>query len=183
MPTIIKVKLICYLLLFPFRNLLKLFGVRYDIEKVTNAFYFDDFQNIPAEHKAVFLPHCLTDEKCQAKFSKINGVLCVNCKRCRCGEIKELCEERGLQFYISPSINFTRRLSTRKNIKAAIGVACGEEIEKGIRRVKFTFNGVSLKKKKVIPQMIVTQRQDCLENLLDWEKLKTMIINPCRPNL
>jgi len=172
-----RLKFISAFFFFPMRSFLGRLGLRYDISSIANAFYREEFNRIPAEGKAVILPHCLIGEKCKAGFSKEEGVRCVKCKQCRCGEIRTLCEEQGWQFYISPSTGFTKRLVQRKGIRAAIGAACDFEIEKGIRATPITLKGVSLKKKKVIPQVILTTRYDCLENDIDWEMLKRTIVN------
>ena len=161
---------------FPLRSLLGRIGLRYDISGIANAYYQSAFDGIPAADKAVILPHCLIGEKCKSRFSKEDGILCVNCKQCRCGEIQTLCREQGLRFYISPSTNFTKRLVQRKGILAAIGAACEVEIEKGIRSTPITLRGVRLQKKKVIPQAILTDRCDCLDNDIAWERLRRMIL-------
>ena len=170
-----RIKFVSAFFFFPMRSLLGRIGLRYDISKIANAYYQEEFDRVSAAEKAVILPHCLIGEKCKARFSKKDGVLCVNCKDCRCGEIRLLCEEKGWQFYISPSTNFTKRLVQRKGIHAAIGAACEFEIEKGIRSTLITLRGVRLKQRKVIPQVIVTARYDCLNNDIDWERLRRMI--------
>jgi hypothetical protein len=171
-----RLKFISAFIFFPMRSLLGRVGLRYDISGIANAYYREAFDRIPAADKAVILPHCLIGEKCKAHFSKENGVLCVNCKQCRCGEIRILCGEKGWQFYISPSTNFTKRLVQRKGVRAAIGAACDREIEKGIRSTPITLRGVRLTERKVIPQVILTDRCDCLNNDIDWELLRRMII-------
>jgi hypothetical protein len=88
-----------------------------------------------------------------------------------------LCEDLGWQFYISPSANFTRRLARRKNISAAIGVACDYEIERGIKSTRINGNGVHLSGRRLIPQVIRAARYDCMNNDVDWEKLRKMIIS------
>ena len=59
----------------------------------------------------------------------------------------------------------------------AIGAACDFEIEKGIRSTPITLRGVRLKARKVIPQVILTARYDCLNNDIDWELLRRMILD------
>lgn len=172
-----KIKFVSAFFFFPMRSLLERFGLRYDISRIANAYYRTKFAAISAADKAVILPHCLIGEKCKARFSKDDGVLCVDCKQCRCGEIRLLCREEGWQFYISPSTNFTKRLIQRKKIRAAVGAACDFEIEKGIRSTPITLRGVRLQQRKVIPQVIVTDRYDCLDNDIDWELLRDMIRN------
>jgi hypothetical protein len=170
-----RLKFVSAFFFFPMRSLLGRVGLRYDISAIANAYYRKAFDRVPVADKAVILPHCLIGEKCKARFSKKDGVLCVNCKDCRCGEIRLLCEEKGWQFFISPSTNFTKRLVQRKGIRAAIGAACDFEIEKGIHSTPITLRGVRLKERKVIPQVIRMARYDCLNNDIDWERLRSMI--------
>jgi uncharacterized protein len=170
-----RLKFISACFFFPMRTLLERVGLHYDISKIANAYYREAFDLIPAADKAVILPHCLIGEKCKAHFSKEDGILCVKCKQCRCGEVRSLCEEKGWQFFISPSTNFTKRLVQRKGIRAAIGAACDFEIEKGIRSTPITPRGVHLQQRKVIPRVILTARYDCLNNDIDWELLRRMI--------
>jgi uncharacterized protein len=170
-----RLKFVSAFFFFPMRFLLGRVGLRYDISTIANAYYREAFDRIPMADKAVILPHCLIGEKCKAHFSKEDGILCVKCKQCRCGEVRLLCEEEGWQFFISPSSNFTKRLVRRKGILAAIGAACDSEIEKGIRSTPITLRGVLLKERKVIPQVIRTARYDCMNNDIDWELLRGMI--------
>ena len=60
----------------------------------------------------------------QKDDGKLDGVLCKNCDLCGCGKINESAGRKGYQFYISPSVGFTRRLVQRKHLKGIIGVAC-----------------------------------------------------------
>jgi hypothetical protein len=172
-----KLRLLFALVLFPFRSILKRLGISFDFAEAVNAYYREEFNRVPLSEKAVILPHCLTGDKCPARFSKNDGVICMKCMQCRCGEIHKLCEELGWQFYISPSANFTRRLAQRKKIGAAIGAACDYEIERGIKSTRITGRGVHLNRRKLIPQVIIAERFDCLNNDLDWEKLKGMIVS------
>lgn len=172
-----RIKFLSAFIFFPMRALLERIGLRYNISEIANAYYKKAFDRVPAADKAVILPHCLIGEKCKARFSKADGVVCVNCKQCRCGEVRAMCEEKGWRFFISPSTNFTRRLIERKGIRAAIGAACDFEIEKGIRSTPITLRGVHVKRKKVIPQVIRMGRNNCTDNEIDWELLRGMIRN------
>lgn len=172
-----RIKFLSAVIFFPVHSALERIGLRYNISEIANAYYRKAFDRIPVPDKAVILPHCLIGKKCKAHFSKEDGVVCVKCKQCRCGEVRALCEERGWRFFISPSTNFTKRLVERKGIRAAIGAACDFEIEKGIRSTPITLRGVHLEKKKVIPQVIRMERNDCMDNDMDWELLSRMIRN------
>ena len=172
-----RLKFVSAVFFFPMRSFLWRIGIRWDISGISNAYYREEFDRIPAADRAVILPHCLIDDGCKARFSKDDGVLCTRCGQCNCGEIRLLCEERGWQFYITPSANFTKRLVQRKGIRAAVGAACDFEIERGIRSTRITLRGVRLKKKKVIPQVVPTARYDCMDNDIDWERLKLIILD------
>lgn len=170
-----RLKLLLAIFFFPLRSCLARVGISYDLPSITNAYYNEKFKSIPTVQKAVILPHCLISSKCPARFSKEDGILCIKCKKCGCGEINALAGELGWQFYITPSIGFTKRLVQRKTIRAAIGAACNLEIEKGIRSTPINSKGVCLQKNKVLPHIILTARQDCLNNDIDWEHLKKII--------
>lgn len=170
-----RLKFISAVFFFPLRSSLERLGIRYNLSAITNAYYRKEFDSIPAAQKAVILPHCLIGDKCPARFSKDEGILCSKCKKCGCGEIRGLAEEQGWQFYITPSSGFTKRLVQRKTIRAAVGAACNFEIEKGIRSTPINTKGVHLQRKKVIPQVVLTARYDCLNNDIDWEQLKRII--------
>jgi len=176
-----RVKFVAAFLFYPLRGLLGRIGIRYDISAIANAYYREAFKGVPAADKAVILPHCLISEKCPARFSKDDGILCVQCKRCGCGEILRLCREREWQFYISPSANFTKRLVQRKGLRAAVGAVCDLEIDRGIRSTRISLRGVHLQQRKVIPQVLLLARYDCLNNELDWEQLRRIIGDGAKP--
>jgi len=177
MPDMTKYKFLTALLLFPVRSLLKKKEAPSDLVQTANTYYRTTFNHTPAKDKAVILPHCLISQKCPAKFSKEDGILCINCKLCKCGEIKALCEEQGFQFYITPSVGFTKRLTNRKQLRAALGTACSYEIERGIRSTRFSLKGINLRGRRVIPQVVLTTKYDCLDNDVDWELLRRIILS------
>ena len=72
-----RLKFVSAFFFFPMRSLLGRIGLRYDISDIANAYYREEFNRVPAADKAVILPHCLIGEKCKARFSKEEGVLCV----------------------------------------------------------------------------------------------------------
>jgi hypothetical protein len=170
-----RFKLISAFLFFSMRSYLARLGISYDLSSIANTYYRKKFDRIPAAQKAVILPHCLTGDKCPARFSKEDGILCVKCKQCNCGDICNLAEEQGWQFYITPSSGFAKRLVKRKMIGAAIGAACNFEIERSIRFTRINAKGVHLRHNRVIPQFLATFRYNCLHNDIDWEHLKRII--------
>lgn len=172
-----KLKFILKLSLFPISPLLQKLGIKYNIVKILNTYYEEDFRKIPIKDRAVLLPHCLIHKNCPAGFSKEDGIICRKCGLCKCGEIKKLCEEKGYQFYITPSVGFTKRLMHRKNLKAVIGAACMYEIRKGMKSEQVNSKGLKIKKTKIIPKAIYISKYDCIDNDVDWELLKKTIID------
>lgn len=146
-----------------------------DIMSVINDYYRDDFRKVDKKDVAVILPHCLIHDRCPARFSKFDGVLCTKCKLCGCGEICEIAGQKGYQFYISPSVGFTKRLARRKNLRGVIGVACDYEIEKGIHSEKISGNGVVIETRKIKTQGLRLQDYNCVHNSVDWEEIKKLL--------
>lgn len=160
-------------------NTFKLQGIlglkRSDIMPVINDYYRADFQKLNKKDIAVILPHCLISNKCPARFSKSNGILCNKCDLCGCGRIYEYAQIRGYQFYISPSVGFTKRLIHRKKLKGIIGVACDYEIEKGIHSENINNIGVRLNGRRIKTQGLRLHVYDCINNGVDWEKIKELM--------
>jgi hypothetical protein len=148
---------------------------RSDIMTRVNNYYRDSFRKLDKSDIAVILPHCLISEKCPGRFSKSDGILCKKCDLCRCGEIYEDAENKGYQFYITPSVGFTKRLINRKSLKGIIGVACDYEIDKGIASENFSINGVHIDSARVKTQGIRLHVYDCIHNSVDWEKIKELM--------
>jgi hypothetical protein len=146
-----------------------------DIMPVINEYYRKSFKALDARDIAVILPHCLIADRCPARFSKSDGIVCRKCDLCGCGRIRESAETRGYQFYISPSVGFTKRLVTRKNLRGVIGVACDYEISRGIASEKISGNGVKIEGTRVKTQGIRLRAYDCVRNDVDWGKIEELI--------
>jgi hypothetical protein len=171
-----KIAFVIKLSLYPFSKLLNKLGVKYDVTKVINDYYDEDFKKVSIKKRAVLLPHCLIHKKCPAKFSKEDGILCISCGLCGCGDIKKFAEEKGYQFYITPSFGFTRRLIARKKLQAIIGAACDYEITKGLKNERVNPKGFHVgKKAKTVPKAVYISKYDCVNNNLDWDYLKKFI--------
>lgn len=168
-----KIKFLANLYIYKLRGLLGL--KRPDIMPVINEYYRDSFHSLDNKDVAVILPHCLISEKCPAKFSKADGVMCSKCDLCGCGRIYESAVQKGYQFYITPSVGFTKRLIQRKKLKGIIGVACDYEIQKGIHSEKISGNGVRLNGKRIRTQGIRLHEYDCITNNVDWDKIEELM--------
>ena len=168
-----KLRLLSYLSLY---KLTGVFGLKQpDIMSKINDYYRDDFRKLDSSDVAVILPHCLIHVNCPARFSKVNGVICSKCNLCNCGKISELARKKGYQFYISPSVGFTKRLIQRKNLRGVIGVACDYEIRRGIRSEKITDKGVKIAGDSIKTQGLRLAVYDCINNTVDWDKIENLI--------
>jgi uncharacterized protein len=169
-----KLKFIVKLSFFPLRNGLKKVGINYNIEKIINNYYKEKFKKI-TNNRAIFLPHCLIHNNCPAKFSKTDGIMCIKCGLCKCGDIKVTAEEKGFQFFIVPSVEFIKRIIKRKNIQAVLGVTCIHDIIEGLKQEKLNPKGLFLNGKKIVPIVIQLPKYDCVNNDVDWELVKKQI--------
>lgn len=153
-----------------------LFGLkRSDIIKVMNEYYLPAFRKLDKKDVGVILPHCLIGDKCPGKFSKVDGIICKKCDLCGCAKIQESALSKGYQFYISPSVGFTKRLANRKGLKGIIGVACDYEIEKSIHAEKINGTGVMMNGSNVKTQGVRLHIFDCLHNDVDWDKIEELM--------
>jgi hypothetical protein len=168
-----KLKFLGHLYVYKIQGMLGL--KRSDIMAVINDYYRDDFRKIDKKDVAVILPHCLISDKCPAKFSKIDGIICKKCDLCGCGKIRDSAEQKGYQFYISPSVGFTKRLAQRKHLKGLIGVACDYEIEKGISSENISNNGVQINSVRIKTQGMHLDVYDCINNNVDWDKIEELM--------
>ena len=153
-----------------------LFGLkRSDIMSTINDYYRDAFRKLNRDDIAVILPHCLIADKCPARFSKFDGVMCNKCNLCGCGKVLESALEKGYQFYITPSVGFTKRLVQRKKLKGVIGIVCDYEIERGIHSEKITDLGIRINGRSLKTQGIRLNTFDCIRNSVDWEKIEELM--------
>ncbi len=156
-------------------NTYKLLGFlglkRFDIMPSINEYYMPDFLKLDKRDIAVILPHCLIHDKCPAGFSKSEGILCNKCNLCGCGKVYESALKRGYQFYITPSVGFTKRLVQRKKLKGVIGVACDYEIDRGIHSEKITSRGVRIEGNGIKTLGVRLDVYDCISNNVDWDMI------------
>jgi hypothetical protein len=98
-------------------------------------------------------------------------------QQCNCGEVYSLCQERGWQFYITPSTGFTKRLVQRKGNPGCCRGGLRFRDRQGCPVDADHIPGVRVKQSRVIPQVVLTDRYDCLKNDLDWGALKGIILD------
>ena len=86
---------------------------------------------------------------------------------------------KGLRTKVNANLGTSSDYGTIKTelekLKAAIGVVCMYDIEKGLQSHRLTGKGVPLENVKVIPHVLLVAKYDCIENDVDWERLKKII--------
>ncbi len=118
--------------------------------ELKNSVNRDDFMNVPMKDRIIILPACLRDSKrCGAKLTK-DGYSCVMCGRCKIGEIKKRAEKAGIRVFIVPGGSMALEIMKRKKPKAALGVACLNELVGGIENMNVPVQGVRLLKRGCI---------------------------------
>lgn len=130
-----------------------------------NEEYNQDFKKIPYNERAIFLPHCLRNKDCPAKTTD-EGVQCISCGKCNIHKIKEYAESLGYRVFIVPGASLVKNLVKKYKPKAAIGVACGPELEESLKFAP---------KIGIIPQCVSLLKDGCVETEVDWDKVKEAI--------
>ncbi len=116
-----------------------------DIKNTVNR---DSFYRIPVSERAVFLPQCLRKAKeCTAKMSE-DGYVCRGCTakdRCKVFKIKEKAEAMGYRVFIAPGGSLVYKIIKRHGIKAALGIACMNELVDALESLDIPTQAVELK--------------------------------------
>lgn len=95
---------------------------------VKNSIHNEEFRNIPAKDKIIFLPQCMRHpSKCKAKLGKY-GYECQHCGSCKITKIVKEGEKRGYRIFIAPGGSMVFKVIKELQPKAALGVACLKEL-------------------------------------------------------
>jgi uncharacterized protein len=170
-----KVKLALSVFIFRYKFISRLLKIDPDIIKCVNEIFKDEFKKIPYPKRAIFLPHCLRARDCPAKLSSDDGILCISCGGCKCGEIKNLSEGMGYHFFIVPSAAFIKRIVLKYRFNGIYGVICDNDVKEIIREEKISSKGGKLNNMNIIPQGFKLKTSNCSKNTVDWENLKIKI--------
>ncbi|MGB5099648.1 MAG: DUF116 domain-containing protein [Methanothrix sp.] len=133
-----------------------------------------EFLKVPCAERLIFMPQCVRSIECPAKLTP-EGIMCVNCGRCRAGEAKKYAESLGYRFFLVPGSSFIKRMIKKYRPRAVVGVGCHMEIKEGLdlcQRHGIPARGVQLLK------------AGCVSTTLDWEQFYEAIIEkePLRNN-
>ncbi len=113
---------------------------------VRNILYRDQYEDVPYEQRAVFIPQCLRSPKCPAPLTP-EGIMCIGCGKCGLGKLKEETEQLGTKFFIAPGSSLIKRMIKQYRPKAILGVGCHLEVKEGIdliRSINLPVQGIKL---------------------------------------
>lgn len=171
-----KLKLVSTMSVFSLWKLLRRFHMEFDIIERLNAHYREEFRKLPYSARAVVLPHCLRSDSCPARLSSREGVLCQQCGKCRCGEIKKIAEDLGYGFFIAPSFSFTKRIISGHGFRGVLGIGCDHEMDGVVKEELIDRYGIKIERANCIPQGIKLPARNCSGNTIDWDLLERAIL-------
>ena len=150
--------------------------------EVRNKVNEQEFQSIDPQDKLLILPHCLRNPHCKAKLEP-SGLVCVNCKKCVIGNLKQNAEEMGYKVFVIPGSTFLKKIVEQNHFKAVLGVACYQDLNLSMMKLsKFSPQGVVLSRdgcfKTKVDTKAVLERMGC-ENEITDEELNINSIGSC----
>ncbi len=89
-------------------------------------------KNFRPERILMLMPHCIQWDDCKMKVTR-NVRNCVGCNKCEIGELLELSEEYGVEFFIATGGTVARRKVTDYRPDALVAVACERDLASGIQ--------------------------------------------------
>ena len=95
-------------------------------------------KEIAPQNRVLLLPHCLRlSQRCTARYDREEGLLCKNCTQdCPINQLKTAAKERGFgSVCIAPGGSMAVRYLETHRPRGIVAVACGRELEMGVRAV------------------------------------------------
>jgi hypothetical protein len=106
----------------------------------------DDFKNIHASKKIVFLPQCLRNSvKCKAKLGEF-GYECIDCCNCKASQVKKEAESIGYKVFIVPGGSMVKKIIEKNRPHAVAGVACMNELAMALDEFRIPTQSIELSK-------------------------------------
>lgn len=123
-----------------FKKIAKLFGLSDKIVdligiEVRNHLNEKSFASVPAKERIVVVPQCIRHPKCPARLDSRTGIDCKGCGLCVVKELKEEAENLGYRFFIVPGGSFVKRIVKAVKPKAALGIACHQDLNIGMHEI------------------------------------------------
>lgn len=153
------------------RGICKFFGfedqdlIKFSI-RLHNTMNLKQFEEIPVEKRAIYLPQCLRSAECPAHLTP-EGLICRRCGRCDIGREIDGYEAMGYRVFIAPGSTLIKRMMKKYRPEAIIGVGCLMEIKEGLDLCD---------RAGVVGMGVVTLKDGCVETLLDWHELRDIAI-------
>jgi hypothetical protein len=117
---------------FFFKRLVRMLGLNEKIVdeigiEIRNRIYKTPFKESDMQRRILVFPQCLRSPQCPALLTQY-GIQCQECGRCVICKLKQLAESVGYTVYIVPGGSFVKRIVKKDQPSAALGVACGYEL-------------------------------------------------------
>jgi uncharacterized protein len=141
--------------------------------KIHNTMNATEFERIPVEERAIFMPQCLRSSKCPAHLTP-EGLKCRNCGQCEVGNARVLLEKMGYKIFIVPGSSFIKRMVKKYRPRAILGIGCLSEVKEGIDMAD---------KMGLVVMGVVTLKEGCVETVVSWPDLYEVAILGVKPEL
>ncbi|MDK2781539.1 MAG: uncharacterized protein PWR13_567 [Archaeoglobi archaeon] len=135
--------------------------------EIYNILGEESFRAVDIPSRVLFIPHCLRRvEKCRGEYTE-RGLICRKCtEECKVRKLVEFCEETGCRYYIVPGGSMVTKLIKEDGIKAAVGIACYEELKQALGIVT---------KFGVPAQGVLLKKSGCINTDVDEEYVKNIM--------
>jgi len=130
--------------------------------QVNNIRKRESFKAVPMDERMVFLPHCLKNStRCRGEYTE-EGLICKSCTPdCPINMISREARKRGYKVFVAPGAGLVYKLVERHNPKAAVGVACGNELKMAAAHADDAFG---------IPyQIVMLKKGGCVDTEVEME--------------
>ncbi|MFQ5441948.1 MAG: DUF116 domain-containing protein [Thermodesulfobacteriota bacterium] len=87
---------------------------------------------VKPEKLLLLMPHCIQFDDCKIKVTR-NVRNCAGCGKCEIGNLVSLCEEFGIDLFISTGGTSARKMVLDKRPHAVVAVACERDLTSGLQ--------------------------------------------------
>lgn len=124
------------LLYSPAKQICRAFSIRNTLVdeimiEIRNAALTDKFKEIK-DGKIFIGPQCMRHAECIARCDPRIGYICTGCGKCDFSRLKKECEKYNYKMFIVPGDSFVRKIIKIHKPKAALGVACFNELNESM---------------------------------------------------
>ena len=132
---------------------------------------------IAPEKRVLLLPHCLRPSaSCTARYDREQGLLCESCEEnCSINQLKTAAEKRGFGgVCIAPGGSLALYYIKTHLPEGIVAVACGKELEMGIRAVISLGNNGDHQNNVVLETVSLCQ-DGCIDTQVDLDAVLEII--------